>query len=234
MKHEKISESFRSRLEELISDEKPFPWASRIGLTPGVFNRMWNEGIAPKGEVLQLIAEKTGCSLDWLVLGEGSIWRPDLCQVVPLKDIMLNGFDLSANGYVNVPSLDTSVSADGSIKQNEQIVNYIGFKEDWVENFLGITAQHLLLIRVKGDSMGPTLSEGDLVLIDTTSKMIETNSMYVIQFWGSLQIKRVQRKLDGTAVIKSDNNIYEPEIVPIDQVDNLNVIGRVVWYGKRP
>jgi phage repressor protein C with HTH and peptisase S24 domain len=79
-----------------------------------------------------------------------------------------------------------------------------------------------------------SVSEGDLVLIDTTSKKIETNSMYVVQFWGSLQIKRVQRKLDGTVVIKSDNNIYEPEIVPIDQVDNLNVIGRVVWYGKRP
>ncbi|MBV5341853.1 MAG: helix-turn-helix transcriptional regulator [Deltaproteobacteria bacterium] len=234
MKHENKTTNFRSRLEELVGNEKPFPWASKIGLTPGVFNRMWNDGTAPKGDVLQLIAGKTGCSLDWLLLGEGEKWRPELCQVVPVKDIMLNGFDMRAEGYVNVPSLDTSISTEGLINQNEQVVDYIGFNEDWIKKFLGVSAENLLLIRVKGDSMVPTLSEGDLVLIDTTSKNIVTNSMYVVQFWGSLQIKRVQCKLDGTVVIKSDNNIYEPEIIPIDQVDNLNVIGRVVWYGKRP
>ncbi|MDD2367633.1 MAG: hypothetical protein PHN84_15905, partial [Desulfuromonadaceae bacterium] len=75
MNSEILNNGFKSRLELVIGEEKPFPWANRIGLTPGVFNRMWNEGIIPKGDALLLISEKTGCSIDWLLTGEGEMKR---------------------------------------------------------------------------------------------------------------------------------------------------------------
>lgn len=71
MKSEKDKAAFRARLEELIGDEKPFVWAARIGLTPGVFNRMWNEGTPPKADSLIVIEEKTGVSLSWFLTGKG-------------------------------------------------------------------------------------------------------------------------------------------------------------------
>lgn len=71
MKSENEKKTFRARLEELIGDEKPFVWAARIGLTPGVFNRMWNEGTPPKADSLILIEAATGVSLTWFLTGKG-------------------------------------------------------------------------------------------------------------------------------------------------------------------
>jgi transcriptional regulator with XRE-family HTH domain len=72
---------FRARLEELMAGEKPFPWADRVGLTPGVFTRMWNEGAPPKADSLEKIADATGASIDWLLTGEGPKWRKDMGMV---------------------------------------------------------------------------------------------------------------------------------------------------------
>jgi len=158
----------------------------------------------------------------------------NLSQVVAVSDVALLEYDLSAHGYVQIPRYEVAASAGGgSVVQSEQLVDFIGFKEDWVRNVLGASAKSLALISVKGDSMEPTLSNGDLVLVDTLSRKIEANAIYVIQFWGALLVKRVQRKVDGTVIIRCDNPIYEPETVSGDLVEQLNVIGRVVWYGRR-
>lgn len=58
------------RLKELMQGEKPYTWAKRIGLSQATFDRMWKKGIAPKADMLLLISEATGCSIDWLLRGE--------------------------------------------------------------------------------------------------------------------------------------------------------------------
>ncbi len=67
---EKDNSGLISRLEELMADERPYSWAKRIGLSPATFDRMWKKGISPKADVLLLISEKTGCSIDWLLKGK--------------------------------------------------------------------------------------------------------------------------------------------------------------------
>lgn len=66
---------FKERLSQLIGDEQPFAWASRIGLPGATFNRMWNEGTPPKADHLITIRRGTGCSIDWLLIGEGEMGR---------------------------------------------------------------------------------------------------------------------------------------------------------------
>jgi transcriptional regulator with XRE-family HTH domain len=64
-------QEFKKRLEEVIGEEKPFSWASRIGIPGATFSRMWKQGIPPKIDTLEKIALETGVSLDWLLFGEG-------------------------------------------------------------------------------------------------------------------------------------------------------------------
>ena len=133
-----------------------------------------------------------------------------------------------------MPRYNVAASAGGgAVNVSEQIVDYIRFKSDWIKQVLGVSAQHVALISVKGDSMETTLSDGDMIMVDTTDRRFEANAIYVLQLEGSLLVKRIQRKVDGTIVIKSDNKAYEPESVRGDMVDQLNVVGRVVWYGRR-
>lgn len=177
---------------------------------------------------------------EWLLTGVGAQIRCDAHQarqdraLVPEKDVRQAGHDLTPENYVQVPRYDVEASAGaGAMAVNEQIVDYIQFKPDWIKNVLGASAQNLALISVKGDSMEPTLSDGDILLVDTTDRQFQANAIYVLQNWGSLLVKRIQRKMDGSVVIKSDNKDYEPETVRGDMVEQLHVIGRVVWYGRR-
>jgi len=112
-------------------------------------------------------------------------------------------------------------------------VDYLSFKSDWIKNGLGLSVENLALINVKGDSMEPTLSNEDLILVDLRTFKVEDNAVYVLLFNGVLLVKRIQRKLDGSVIVASDNKIYEPEMVSGDMLETLNVVGRVVWCGRR-
>ncbi len=57
---------------------------------------------------------------------------------------------------------------------------------------------------VSGDSMEPTLSHGDQVLVDTSYDRFVENAIYAIQQDGFLRFKRIQLKLDGSITVKSD------------------------------
>jgi len=103
MNSEKRQSGFLQRLQYLIGDEKPYPWAARIGITQATFNRMWKEGIAPKADILLLISEKTECSIDWLLTGKGEMRRGDkpseedkrLREQYPLSPLTAEAFGIS-------------------------------------------------------------------------------------------------------------------------------------------
>lgn len=71
MNSEKEIKGFRDRLAQLIGGSPPFAWATKIGLPSATFNRIWNEGQIPRADYLLTIKEATGCSIDWLLTGEG-------------------------------------------------------------------------------------------------------------------------------------------------------------------
>jgi phage repressor protein C with HTH and peptisase S24 domain len=91
----------------------------------------------------------------------------------------------------------------------------------------------LALISAIGDSMSPTIRDGDLLLVDMRQRQVGDDAIYIIRRDSSLVAKRFQRLFDGTVSIKSDNPIYKEEVVPKDAASELNLIGRVVWIGRK-
>jgi len=189
----------------------------------------------PTRSKMVALADAAGVNVLWLATGEGPKMRATDEKKESLKDVTFQGEGQEPpEGYIRVPRYNVAASAGGgAVNVSEQIVDYIRFKSDWIKQVLGVSAQHVALISVKGDSMETTLSDGDMIMVDTTDRRFEANAIYVLQLEGSLLVKRIQRKVDGTIVIKSDNKAYEPESVRGDMVDQLNVVGRVVWYGRR-
>ncbi|MEW6595692.1 MAG: S24 family peptidase [Thermodesulfobacteriota bacterium] len=136
--------------------------------------------------------------------------------------------------YIKIPRYEVAASAGGgAVIHSEQVVDYLSFRAEWVRNTLGVSVRDLALISVIGDSMEPTLSEGDVVLLDMTTKSVLDGSIYALQLNGGLLVKRIQRRLDGSVVVKSDNPRYDTEEVSEDKADRLKIIGRVVWVGRR-
>jgi len=133
-------------------------------------------------------------------------------------DFLLNGNNITVfndNNY-NIDLLNVRAGA------GEGIYNYVIETIDTIsldKSFFKtpINTNKIKGIQVDGDSMEPTLRDGDYVLIDENTTF-GTNGIYAIQYGGQILIKRLQFKMDGSIIIISDNNKYEKEI--FDQKEN--------------
>lgn len=183
-------------------------------------------------EVVVRLAAAAGVSLDWLANGEGPMERQkqsalDNSGGVP-TDFLTNG----EAGFVLIPRYDVVASAGtGSIVESDRLVDFLAFKVDWVRRILGIDPKRLAVISAEGDSMRPTISEGDVLLVDLEIHTIRDSGIYVLHWDGVLLVKRIRPRMDGRIDIVSDNQAYQIETIESRDLDRLSIAGRVVWHG---
>lgn len=84
----------------------------------------------------------------------------------------------------------------------------------------------LTCVRVVGDSMEPTIRDGDLVAVDATRTDPLNGRLFALWTDTGLVAKRLRRTGDGWVLI-SDNPIHAPRPVAEDD----RIVGRVAWYG---
>ncbi len=131
-----------------------------------------------------------------------------------------------------VPLYDVEVSAGPGcfVDGHEAIIAQMAFRKYWLRQE-GLQAQHLAVVRARGDSMEPTINEGDVLLLDRTRREPEGGYIYIVQTNSELRAKRLQRMIDGSVRVSSDNRAYADEVVDREDLHYLHIVGRVVWKG---
>jgi phage repressor protein C with HTH and peptisase S24 domain len=161
---------------------------------------------------------------------KGELPRPDPGVREPAVKYQVRAPD----GFVLVPRYDVTGSmGNGHMIHSEQIVDHLAFRAEWVRTELGTSPSSLVLISAVGDSMEPTLRAHDLLLIDRSVDSVKQDAIYAFAVDGELRVKRIQRLFDGCLVIKSDNPSYSTETLTAEQASSINIIGRIVWSGRR-
>jgi len=95
---------------------------------------------------------------------------------------------------------------------------------------LDVRAGESAVLRARGDSMSPTIEDGDSMLIDERDRKIASRGgIFVIRMDGALMVKRVA-KAGERLVVTSDNRDFPP--IPPRTPDEIEVIGRVVWLSR--
>ena len=84
----------------------------------------------------------------------------------------------------------------------------------------------LTCVRVVGDSMEPTIRDGDLVAVDATRTDPLNGHLFALRTDTGLVVKRLRRGGDGWVLI-SDNPTHAPRPVAEDD----RILGRVAWCG---
>ena len=79
----------------------------------------------------------------------------------------------------------------------------IFFRRDWYES-KGYRPDRMIAIRVSGDSMIPSLFDGDLIVINTEQKQPKQGIAFLVSFEGEVVVKRLVRD-DGQWWLTSDN-----------------------------
>jgi phage repressor protein C with HTH and peptisase S24 domain len=137
------------------------------------------------------------------------------------------------SGVVMVPRLQIGASAGpGALVDDETPLSQIGFEERWIRS-LGTNAGALSVIQVAGDSMVPTLGDGDDILVDRGDGGDRLrDGIYVLRLDDVLMVKRLAiNPVSRRMGIHSDNAAY-PSWPDCDSAQ-IDVIGRVVWVGRR-
>lgn len=124
-----------------------------------------------------------------------------------------------------VPSMGTgeSLTYDG-----DQIIDVLPVSKTWLEQNVKAKPQNLRVITGAGDSMHPTFSDGDMLLVDISKTKTDIDGVYVLSAHERLFIKRVRQRMDGTFEVSSDN----PTVKTVDILNGdheIRVHGRVVW-----
>lgn len=94
----------------------------------------------------------------------------------------------------------------------------------------GIAPEHLSYIRVTGDSMAPTLLDGDEILVDASPPVDPRQGLWVMTVDDTLMVKRLKRQGRGWAVVS--DNPDEPDPGPFD-AGRMELKGRVVRSVRR-
>ncbi len=134
---------------------------------------------------------------------------------------------------VSVPRLALGASAGGgTLDEDERAAGVMAFDARWLRH-LGVRPQRVSIIRVDGESMAPTLSDGDDIMVDHDDDADRLrDGVYVLRLDGVLMVKRVALgPRRGRFSVLSDNPHY-PDWADIDPV-LVDIVGRVVWTGRR-
>lgn len=96
---------------------------------------------------------------------------------------------------------------------------------------VGINRKTSEMVVAKGDSMEPTIYQGDSLLVDTSKKEIYDGILYCINLNGKICIKRLQNLSDRIIGIISDNPKYK--MIEVNK-DTISIIGEIKWIGRIP
>jgi phage repressor protein C with HTH and peptisase S24 domain len=224
-----VDMAFAERLRFATGDESVNSLAKRCDI-PEATMRGYFKGRFPTADKAFTIATKLDVNLDWLVGGIGSKERLPDAQSFTGGAIDNRGRIMNEIAFIQ--RLDVQASAGtGALVVSEDTVDILGFNRNWLRE-RSINAAAARILDVKGDSMEPTIRDGDILVVDTSINQVRDNAIYVIIYAGNVLVKRVHIKRDGSLTLISDNERYPREDVPIAEVPDLHIAGRVMWFGR--
>jgi phage repressor protein C with HTH and peptisase S24 domain len=225
--------AFVDRLKTILAH---WPSADRLaramGVSPSAF-RKWLKGEAePSRERLVALARASGVGVAWLAEGEGPTPTFESARNGRVRrpggD---SGGSLDWDQFVLLPHRAEAAAAGSVTPPDPSGTEWMALRHDWVRAVCKVEPNELLLETATGESMTPTIRDGNTLVIDTTDRTFRNFGIYVLEVNGQRLVKRVQRKHDGSLVLISDNVAYQPDTVDRAAADDVVVVGRVVWSG---
>lgn len=119
------------------------------------------------------------------------------------------------------------VSAGLGLENEEQYEStYVMVESSWFQR-TGNKSKYCAMFTVKGESMEPTLKDGEEIIVDRSKRELLEGKIFVLNHLGSMLVKKVQFTYNGVELI-SDNPAYRPLKLNFEEANNLIVIGQVV------
>jgi len=196
------------------------------------FAGYWNGERLPPADLLFRMSEILDCDPRWLLFGAdektgAGVRDRRTANRGERRGESEAGDDLD---LVAIHEIDLAYGMGGTYADMDVEAQVLYFPRTWLESISRTPPASLTFARGKGDSMQPTLQDGDIVLIDRSIRTIrEQDAIWALTIGDIAMIKRVRIKGERVTIL-SDNDRVSPDEVHHEEI---NVVGRVVFIGRR-
>ncbi len=193
--------------------------AAELGISQATFATMKKRGAIPYKELMEFCARRK-LSINWLFFDQSAGMLVEETEKF-FRVKYFSSVRASAGG-----------GAEGFGEEYETITIDRKLIQSFFPNLSEeeISNKEIDAIHVDGESMEPTIKNGSIIFVDKTKREIRRDGIFVVSTPGGLFIKRLNRKVDGTIELISDNELYSPEILAPDEV---RVVGKVIGGVER-
>lgn len=215
--------------------------AEKIGANPSVIGNIERRN-SKSTEYAEQLADVLEVDLAWLLTGKGAANKLDTQVADDSNSARENVSDYVVIGgstdypLVLVDYLDKKASCGGGYVNGEyeEKKGQIAFTVEFLrENKLPIDGDGLVLMHACGDSMGYTIPDETMMLVNRKECHFEnmiSKEVYTFNADGEMICKRAFKNLDGSITLVSDNTDktrYPDQIVDKDKFNHFNIFGRV-------
>lgn len=212
-----------TRLQDTLYEQRLSvnAFSKKVGISQQAISKIIRgETLNPKNIVE--IATALGVDVNWLKTGEGER-DADVFAFTSEKD---------DDHTLRVDLLDAELAAHSSGIINLEypdVISSIFFTHEGVKRILGrTTTDGVYMFKVPTDSMVPTITQNDIVFIDTNVKEYIGEGVYSFNLNGETYIKRLQRLPTGVIMALSDNPLYHPFEITESLFDTAEIIGKFI------
>ncbi|MCA1492734.1 helix-turn-helix domain-containing protein [Ensifer sp. NBAIM29] len=224
-----------------LGDLEREAFATKLGISKNTLAYYERGERTPDVMTMAAYRERFGVNLNWIATGEGDMFDRVVDPVSGSRTVLAEAANalpaaLKAADFVNLPQYDVRASAGrGLIPFNEMPVSETAFERSFLRN-LGGAPDHCFMMWSTGDSMSPTIPENALLIVDSSQTLVDDGRIYVFAVGNTVLVKRAKWRLDGRLELASDNvaGNYPVETFNADRVEDLTVVGRVIFIGHPP
>lgn len=132
---------------------------------------------------------------------------------------------------VSAPIMSIKASAGSGREQHEVITTGELLIDRMLFKILP-NLKNIRAIEVEGDSMYPTLKEGDYVVIEENINFTG-DGIYVLHYDGVLLVKRLQADIDGIEILSDNQSYGKRKYDPNDDQRLFHIAGKVILRMQR-
>lgn len=236
--------SLGERIKQVRGGTSQKDFGDELGVSANTLRGYENDSVPPGADFVVRLCTRYNVDYSWLLSGVGHAYNGSnsptpsepITERVPRHDTIF----IDENGMVSIPALEKPDLADfyflplvetrlsaggGSFVLNENVETYYAYRKQFI-NRIATSPKNVILACATGNSMEPTLYDGDTVMIDTGRHSIEDGRIFAVRFGDTIALKRLSLLPNGRVLVISDNRdeyaAYEAGI------KDIHVIGKML------
>lgn len=201
--------------------------ADRVGISQSAIHLLESRD-SQSSKFLVELSKALGVSAEWL--REGGMAVADMPRPNDLETLS----SPSEETHVIIPRYNVHAACgNGLLNDHVEVNGGLAFMRSWIRD-MGWKAANLVVIYARQDSMAPTITDGAVLLVDTSQTAPESGRVYVLNWFGEERVKRLHRVGASRYRVSSDNPNkaeFPDEVIDFEESPDVRIIGRVVWQG---